>query len=165
MPNTRQCSNCKTPTMKPVSRKLQIYNSVIRYKCSNCSANIELTPLASIGIQLTVGLLVLGFWGMILFSGAGQAGTISLLFYAGAWLLLFGITIIPALKHMQYPNSNISNSQSPFEATSNPHLLSRAILWIDKQGFVAGMLAPIIFIALILGIAALIGYISFTYFE
>ncbi len=166
MPNTRLCPNCKTPTMMPISRRLQIYNSVICYKCSKCEKDVELIPLASIGVLLVVGLLALGFWGMILFSGPGQPGTISLIIFASASLSLFGTTAAQALKHRRYPVSR--NNASPpisLEISSGSHVAKRAILWVEKLGFVAGMLAPIIFIALILGIAAIIGYINFTYFE
>ncbi|MDG1286298.1 MAG: hypothetical protein P8P30_01900 [Rickettsiales bacterium] len=41
----------------------------------------------------------------------------------------------------------------------------RLIIGLEKLGFIVGFLAPILLIAAVLGVAALIGYINFTYFS
>lgn len=148
----------------PVSREMQIYNSRVNYTCKTCATKVELVPLASIGTIAMVGLLVLGFWGFILFQGAGYPSGIALGLYGAAIIALVFITGTSLLKHIQNPAIEDNKPSMAFDSASDDGLPKRAVYWLEKFGLLAGLLAPIVVIAGVLGIAALIGYINFTYF-
>ncbi|MCY0149299.1 hypothetical protein OEG84_23590 [Hoeflea sp. G2-23] len=148
----------------PVSRKMQIYNSIVHYKCGNCDAEVDITPAASIGVATTVGILALGFWGWVLFRGSGSPGFIALSLYGVVGLIYFWFTLTPLMKHFRNPLLKHGEPvQTPVDP-ANAHIARRPILWIESLGYFAGLIAPLIFIICVLGGAALIGYINFTYF-
>jgi DNA-directed RNA polymerase subunit RPC12/RpoP len=164
MPDLRKCARCGKPALKPVSRELQIYNSVVHYKCSECEAEVDLTPIASIGVLTMVGTLAIAFWGFILFTGAVPPGWIALTLFGLAILALGFVTLAPALAHHQNP---VVKSDVPAELpvdNKGSHIARRPIIWIERFGFLAGLLAPLLLIFGVLAIATLIGYINYTFF-
>lgn len=165
MPEIRRCAQCEQSTLMPASRKMQVFNSVIRYKCDNCDAEIDITPLASIGVVTMVGILALGFWGLILFRGSGVPGMLALGLYGAAVVALVLVTGLPIIKHLQNPAIK-SAVQSQMSVTStDAHIFKGPIIWIEKFGYVAGLFAPLVIVLCVLGGAALIGYVRFTYFQ
>ena len=165
MQKIRQCTNCNKPSMMPVSRKMQIYNSVLNYECPECHTKLELVPMASIGIQFMVGLLAIGVWGAILFSGSMMPGTITFAIFGIAVLTLLAMTITNILKHRRNPVCADLETPLVQEVEASAHIAKRPILWMEKFGFLAGLIMPILLIAMVLGISAAIGYINFTYFN
>lgn len=166
MTQLRKCSKCKQAELRPVSRKMQIYNTVVSYKCDHCDHKVELQPAASIGVNMTVGALALAFWASIIFSGNSGPGAIELSIFIIAILLWLFTIVGPILVHFQNPR--VDDAKTPVSDISvdgsNAHMLKRPILWLEKLGFLGGLIAPLIFIGGFLGIAAFIGYINFTYF-
>jgi hypothetical protein len=164
MPHLRKCARCGNPSLKPVSRKLQIYNSVVHYKCSECEAEVDLTPVASIGVVTMVGALAIAFWGFILFTDAVPPGWIALSLFGLAIVALGFVTLGPALAHRRNPVvKSDSRAELPVD-NKDSHIARRPIIWIERFGFLAGLLAPLLLIFSVLAIATLIGYVNFTYF-
>ncbi len=164
MPQIRKCADCGEPSLTPVARELQIYNSVIHYKCDNCGNELELTPLASIGVLMTVGVLVLAFWAYILFSDIAPPGPIALSLFGLAILALGYVTVVPLLAHILNP-AITSDAVADVDITgADKHAAKRVILWVEGLGLLAGLLAPVLLIAGVLAVSAAIGYINFTYF-
>mgnify|MGYP007022652652 CR=1 FL=1 len=165
MTKIRTCAPCKKPEMSPVSHVIKPFHSVYEYKCPNCGETTEIVPTASIGVGVTVGGLALTFWGFILFWGPGYPSVLALTLFAGAILALLAIWVPEILKHRLYPA--VPNSSAPLNIPSqgNKGLIAKLIVLIEKMGFLVGLLTPIAFIMMFLGIAALIGYINFTFFE
>lgn len=165
MPEIRRCAQCNQSSLMPVSRKMQVYNSIIHYKCNNCDAELDITPLASIGVVTMVGILALGFWGLILSRGSGAPGTLVLGLYGAAVVALLLVTGLPIIKHLQNPVMK-NGMQSQMSVTStDAHIFKEPIIWIEKFGYVAGLFAPLVIVLCVLGGAALIGYVRFTYFQ
>lgn len=163
----RKCSNCGETKLHPVSRTLQIYNSVISYECESCGNKVDITPFASIGILMTVGLLVLGFWYYILFGGNSYYDNYTLVMFGLAVLAFAFVTVPPILLHILNPavaNSTTNQDEVAIEGNKK-HIARRPIIWLERLGMIGGLLAPLILIGLVLGVAALIGYINFTFFE
>jgi uncharacterized membrane protein YidH (DUF202 family) len=164
MPRIRNCGHCGKPNLKPVSRELLIFNSAVHYKCDACDNEIDLTPLASIGVVTTVGALAIVFWSVILFHGNSQPGPIALTLLGLAVLALGFITIVPALAHFKNPPVK-SDRRLDIPVSQQGNLVAkRLIIWIEKFGFFAGLFAPLLVIIGILAAAALIGFVNFTYF-
>ena len=164
MPRIRNCAHCGKPNLKPVSRKLLIFNSAVHYRCGACDTEIDLTPLASIGVKTTVGALAIVFWGVISFHGNSQPGPIALILLGSAVMALGFITIVPALAHYKNPPVKSGPRLDIAVSQQGNHVVKRLIIWIEKFGFLAGLFAPLFVIIGILAAAALIGFVNFTYF-
>ncbi len=160
----RQCAECKEASMVPVSRTMQIYNSVVHYKCSKCATEVDITPMGSIGVTVTVGLMALGFWGYVLFSDFNSPGSVAVTIFALAIAALAWITLMPLIMHLHYPISRLREAPRTPKLDTRGHIGAKLILLIEGFGLIGGLLAPIVFAVTFLGIAALIGYINFTYF-
>lgn len=167
MPKIRKCSKCGEAKLRPVSRNLQIYNSVIQHVCEGCGGKVEITPPASIGLLITVGLLALGFWYAIMFWGNSHFDIYTVLMFGVAVVAFAFVTLPPIIKLIKNPEileTSAEDDELPINKGAQ-HFAKRPILWLERLGMIAGLLAPLIFVAIILGVAALIGYINFTYFE
>lgn len=160
----RKCGKCAEPALMPVKRHVQIYNSVTTYKCGRCGNEVEIIPLASTGVLVTIGLLVMAFWGVILFRDGAHAGMIGTALYALAGLgLLF--TVVSNLRpHWKNPITDRGEVADIAPDCSENHIAKSPLLWLEKRGFIAGLIVPLFVIGLVLGLATLIGYVSFTYF-
>jgi uncharacterized protein (DUF983 family) len=164
MPQLRKCAHCGAPSLTPVSRELQIYNSVVHYKCEKCGTELELTPSASIGTVTTAGLFALGLWGLLLFTDPFPPGWISLTLY-GLAILAFGfVTLRPALDHLRNPIIETSHKADLNVEGQDHHIARKPILLIERFGFLGGLMAPILLFAGVMAIASIIGFINFTYF-
>lgn len=167
MPKIRKCMQCGEDELRPVTRSLQIYNSVIRHECRNCGEKVSVTPTASIGILITVGLLALGFWYFILFGRNNFYDLYTVIAFGVAVAAFLFVTIPPILVHVMNPIARTQKLEElNIELTNGEqHIAKRPILWLERLGMVAGLLTPLIFIAVFLGAAALIGYVNYTFFE
>jgi len=144
---------------------MQVYNSVIRYKCDNCSAEVDITPAASIGVLTMVGVLAFSFWGWITFGRGGEVSITSLSLFAAAVIIFSLIAFAPLAKHFRNPLVKAGARNCPPLDAGGDHIAKRPILWVERLGYFAGLLVPVVVILGVLGVAALIGYINFTYFS
>lgn len=161
---TRQCAECHQPTMLPISRRMQVCSSVIRYKCSNCAAEINITPMASIGVFTMVGILAFSFWSWILFGGSGAPGYLALSLLGGAGIVFFLIILASLAKHFLNPSIDSGGQGHLPEDTGDEHIARKPILFVERLGYFSGLLIPLAVIIGVLGMATLIGYINFTFF-
>ncbi|WP_162651623.1 hypothetical protein [Lentilitoribacter sp. Alg239-R112] len=161
----RTCMECKEPTLVPISREMQIYNSVIHYKCETCDGKIEIQPLASIGVLIAVGASALAFWGYITFRRAYSADIISVSIYSVAVLAFLFVTVTPLLAHIMNPVVKKVDGELPNLESNSKHLAGKQIVWLEGFGILGGLIAPFIFAIIVLGIAFIIGYINYTFFE
>lgn len=162
----RKCTCSDEALLVPVSRELEIYNSVVSYRCNTCSKIIKITPMGSIGTLFSVGVLAVFIIAYLQLSGAGRPGWGDYAIVLFSVLFLAAIIVPPLLKHRCYPTMP---SERHVELSVNDevpkHMVAKLIYAIEWFGFLNGMLAPILFIAGVLGIAALIGYINFLFFQ
>lgn len=165
MTKTRICAQCNKPEMVPVSRVMKTYNSVYSYRCRNCDETLEMVPPASIGVGLMVGALALAFWGFVLHWGAGSPSTLALVIWAGAGLAVAAIWVPEILKYWLYPEGPEQPDSEEIALADDTAFSQRVVSPLERLGFVAGLFAPVVIIAGILGIATLIGYVNYTFFE
>jgi hypothetical protein len=165
MAKIRTCASCRQPTMTPVSREMQIYHSVYHYECNSCGHKLDMVPVASIGTGVAIGGIALAFWGVVLFHGSGAPSWIALGIYGTAILALATIWVPQMLKYRQCPAVPDRHEIGDLKSNGPTHLVARLIMVIERMGALAGFAAPIILIVMILGVATLIGYINFTYFQ
>ena len=172
MPATRKCAQCGEPTLEPQKRKMEIYNSVYAYKCSNCQHEVELEPYGSMGFQITMGLLFAPIiWFMFMDDHGNWPSLDNLPSVVEAIILLAIVLFFPILtffemrKHARYPLVDASAARDHFEMAPTKAITKKPVMWIETFGILGGMLAPIFMIIVVLGIAALLGYINFTFFN
>ncbi len=147
----RQCGECGQPTLRLVHRKMEIYNSVCEFKCENCKSEVKIIPIASTGILASVGILALAFWGYLLFFHGRQTDSIfAQVIYGGAVLALISIVASALKKHINNPVAMTNQEEQDISIANDQHIGLRPILWLEKLGFLAGMLVPIIVVASIL---------------
>ena len=113
----------------------------------------------------TAGLLVLLFWGYILFRNSNHPDFISLSIYGLAIVAFIFVTGPPLLLHVMNPLVNNSDRETPELIVKSKHVAMKPIIWLEKLGLLGGMLAPLFLILIVLGAAALIGYVNYTYFN
>lgn len=165
MPEIRKCAQCQHPSLMPLSRKMQVFNSVIHYKCGNCGTEVDITPLGSIGTTTMVGIMALGFWGTILFWGSTSPGMLAMALFGGAAVAFAALVIAPpVIVHLQYPAIKDSGHTPLQIGINEKHIFKAPIIWIEKFGFLAGLIAPVFLVLCVLGAATLIGFINYTYF-
>ncbi|MEP2717027.1 hypothetical protein [Pseudophaeobacter sp.] len=158
------CATCKTPTMAFRERKMGVYSSIYCYSCNSCDSAVQLKPKASIGVDITVGGLALGFWWIILNHGSGSPSTIELAIMGIALLAYAWLWVPEAAKHWLYPaeenSDDVTDVSLPQEKGFN-----RAVGRFEVVGLLGGLLAPIVLIVAVLGVATIIGYINYSFFE
>lgn len=153
------------PEMSLISRGMKAYNSVYRYSCQNCGETLELVPPASIGVGISVGSLALIFWGFILFRGSGATGLLPIVLFALAACALAAVWLPQVFKYWLFPTAPNRPVEVDIRTDKTTSFYARLILRLENMGFLFGLVAPIAFIAGVLGVAALIGYVNFTFFE
>ena len=163
MPMLRKCTQCGEPTLAPIARKMEPYNSVYHYKCSNCQHEVKLTPPASSGMQLSVGLMAAAaVW--IIFFGDNMPKLSSLAIY----LVAMGVVPVMALyklwKHFSYRVVDSSAGPAKMEVDDTKKIPKSPIVWVEKRGLLGGFLMPVLLVMVVLGTAALLGYINYTFF-
>ncbi len=164
VPEARQCAKCGEPAMMPVERKMEIYNSVYRYKCENCQHEVELVPTGSIGVQISLGLaLAFVIWGIFYFDRYNTA--LDWVWFAVVASVLPAMALFQLWKHRRYPPVEPGNAALSLEVSETSAITKKPVLWVESLGLLAGLLVPILFIAAFLGIAAAIGLVNFTYFR
>jgi hypothetical protein len=163
----RKCTCTEEARLMPESRELEIYNSVISYQCDTCAKEVKITPLGSIGTLITVGLLAIGIIAYMQLSGVGKPTIWDYAIVGFSIVCLAAITVPPLLTHQRFPviPSDISVDELPTDDDSSKHMFAKIIVAIEGLGFLFGMLAPILFIAAVLGVATLIGYANYLWFQ
>lgn len=144
------------------AQKMEIYNSVYEYSCENCGEAVRLLPAASIGIRITVGGLALAFWWIIINHGSGAPGTLAIATMGIAFIAYMWLWLPEIIKYQLY-RADSNAEEVRLEAPD------RGWGWVIRNlevfGLLGGLLTPVIVIAGILSLAALVGYINFTFFE
>ena len=156
---------CKEPTLVPISREMKIYNSVVHYKCETCDSKVEIQPLASIGVLIAVGASALAFWGYISFRRSYSADIVSVSIYGVAVLAFLFVTVVPLLAHVMNPVVKKVDGELLTIEDDSEHMAKKQIIWLEGFGILGGLIAPFIFALIVLGIAFLIGYINYSFFE
>ncbi len=166
MPQMRKCAKCGEPTLEPVERKMEIYNSVYSYKCTNCQHEVELVPPGSLGVQTTIGLLfAVAIWFLFMDDHGSWPGPVQIVVLAGVVSVLPLMTIFQLRKHRQYPLVERDAKPKHLDVEETANITKKPVMWIESLGFLGGVLAPILLIIVVLVVAALIGYINFTFFD
>lgn len=164
--SVRKCTCSDEAHLIPILHKLEIYNSVISYQCDTCSKEIKITPMGSTGMLITVGIIAIGILAYLQLSGSGQPGLLNYAIVAFTIICLAAITVPQLLTHQRYPILHAENTHElQINNEFSKHILAKPISLIERLGFLFGLLAPVLFIACVLGGAALIGYINFTFFN
>lgn len=165
MPTLRKCAKCGEPAMEPVARKMDFYNSVYHYKCSKCEHEVELVPLASIGVQITIGLLVAIVVWFIFFTKNSSHDLLNLILFFAVMSIVPGMALYQLWKHYSYGVVDYSKTRTHMDVDETKNITKSPVVWVEKFGFLGGLLAPIALIVVVLGTAAVIGFINFTYFD
>lgn len=163
MPTPRKCSKCSEPTLMVVSRKMELYNSVYKFECSNCGEKVDIVPQGSIAMQFTVSALFAGFVWFVFMEG-GQNGWIDYIAYS---MVVLALPIMSAMQlQTHYDNPVVDKQAKKVHLTmeKSASLTQKPVTFVENLGFLAGLLAPLLVIAVVLGIAAAIGYVNFTFF-
>ncbi len=160
----RKCAKCGKPEMSPVERKMEIYNSVYIFKCENCRHEVELEPSASIGSKISLGL-VLAFvvWGIFYFDQYNTAT--DWVIFAVVVSFLPGLALYQLWKREKYPVVEGGENVEPLELSPTQAITKKPVLWLEGLGMLGGLLAPLLFIIAFLGVAAIIGFINFSFFQ
>ena len=160
----RICSKCGQPAMMLVERKMEIYNSVYVYRCASCQNEVELVPQGSIGAQFSLGMVfAVVIWGIFYFD---RYNTVTdWVIFAVVVSVMPGMALFQLWKHRRYQAVESPESVASLEVSETAAITKKPVMWVEGLGILAGMLAPILFIAAFLGIAAIIGFINFTFFQ
>ncbi|MGR3676969.1 MAG: hypothetical protein ACU0AZ_03150 [Paracoccaceae bacterium] len=141
-----------------MSRTWERYNSVTIYECDTCGQTLEIVPLSHVGYTLTVGVMALSFI-IYLFVVQNQlAGFWIYAIIAGLAAVQLVVTASQYLPHHQYPLTPGAQEQQ-----SDP--IDKSLRTsIQRMSFLSGAFLPIIFGALFLGTALLLGLFHDLYF-
>jgi hypothetical protein len=167
---TRSCRLCGDQSMKPKSRDWTGMETTITYECPSCANIIELNALSQAGLMSALGLIVLAIVSGIMMESPGPWDMSDYLIYGGVLLACAYVPLSILYPHWRYPVSNQSKKiNSDFRDTSllrsHSDPVRRRIIKFDRHGFWRGFLTPILFIAIVLMGAALIGMLNFYVFQ
>lgn len=172
MPATRKCARCGEPTLEPQERKMEIYNSVYAYKCSNCQHEVELRPYGSFGFQITLGLLFVPVVWFLFMDEHGDLPSWNNMptLVEGLILLAIGsffpvLMIFEMRKHAKYPLVDRDTPRPHLDMAPTRAITKTPVMFIEGLGFIGGLLMPILIIIVVMGLAGLVGFINFTYFN
>lgn len=161
----RKCQFCGEPTLAPKAKTMSATNSTTRYECTNCAFKVDLIPSGSLGVQLTVFSVVAMFLWFIFFTGPGPNSLLSVVAFWAAMAILPAMSVSGLWKNYKNPEIQGSHRKEIDDPKADKHILKRPIEWIERRHTLVGLMAPLVLIAGILGLAAIVGFINFTYFE
>lgn len=165
MTTYRTCQNCGEPTLAPKVKTMSATNSTTRYECNNCAYKVDLIPPGSLGVQLAIYAIVSVFLWFIFFTGPGPNSLFSVVVFGVSMAILPAISVSGLWKNHANPEVPDSPGTDVHDLKAETHMLKGPIDWIERRNALVGLIAPIVLIAAVLGVAALIGFINFTYFE
>ncbi|CUH89908.1 hypothetical protein PH5382_03863 [Phaeobacter sp. CECT 5382] len=165
MVKTRICGSCKKPTLIPVSRKREPYNTVVGYLCQNCGRKIDIVPAFSVGSGLAIAWAVLGFWYFVFFHNSVYNSTLSISLYAGAVVTVVLVWGPECLRHWMNPVAKGGDAVEVKLEKEGRGSVTSALIWCERFGFFGGLIAPVVFASVFLGAAAILGLINYTYFQ
>lgn len=165
MVKTRICGSCKKPTLIPVSRKREPYNTVVGYLCQNCGRKIDIVPAFSVGSGLAIAWAVLGFWYFVFFHNSVYNSTLSISLYAGAVVTVVLVWGPECLRHWMNPVAKGGDAVEVKLEKEGRGSVTSALIWCERFGFLGGLIAPVVFASVFLGVAAILGLINYTYFQ
>ncbi len=164
MPAIRKCAACGNNSL--VS-SMGIYKAVRPYQCTECGAELRLTPIAMLGMQLSilVAFSLAGLSWIIFFVGESKI-LVNILVVFFVWLFLsvtsIWVIIYKIKKHYQNPiafdeQGNVLQSENK---GIKPETNWQGDSWIEGKSLIFGLMSPIIAIVIILGIIALLFYLD-----
>lgn len=168
---TRKCISCDGTEMAPEKREFTGMETTLLYTCPNCDAKVEFKSLSQAGMMACLGLLVLGFITVIATNGPVYWDLVDYLLYIAVVLLFAfvpGSILIPYWAHPVTGEKKITETDLDFKSGSFADgfsdVMQRAIIRFERHGFWRGFLTPIVFIAVVLGIATAIGMVNYYVF-
>ncbi len=160
MPAIRKCGQCGEQAM---ISSMGIFKASRPYQCQNCKAEIKLTPLAMLGMQLSIFVfLSLGGLLFVIYFAQEAKTLLSLLGAFSFWLFLsaavFWVIYMKLKDHKQNPiaDDDVRLSENN---VSNPRI-KQEDSWIEGKSFLFGLLSPIIFVMAVTGLIALLVFID-----
>jgi len=166
----RRCPKCGKGKMVSHHRRIDFLSVKSIFNCPNCNHETSLDPGGAAGVHLAAGLLATVILSFILWGSRGgydrsdiiKTLILLTLFTAPAWLT--------ALKMRQYPVTGLRSKTSEENEVLRPETgsndpLQRGIVRMNRLSPVTGFFGVLIFVTLFLGVATLIGWINFTYFD
>jgi len=168
---TRKCISCEGTGMMPELRKFTGMETTIVYVCPDCDAKVEFKSLGQAGLTLSVGLMGLAFISAVFLSDKTFGSVTDYLIYTVVVLLVLYVLVCPLLPYWAHPitgEKQITDPDLDFAsadfADGFSDVMQRAIIKFERHGFWRGFLTPIIFIAVVLGIATAIGMVNYYLF-
>lgn len=168
---TRKCRACGHKGMIPDNRVFTGMETTLTYICPACDATVEMKSLSQAGLILTVGSILLAIVTFISTEGPLPWDMGDYLLYMGLVILVFYMPaniLYPYWRHPVTGEKNISTANASVEdeefIKNFKDPMQRGIIRFERFGFLGGILIPILFIAVILGMATVIGMINFYYF-
>ena len=168
---TRRCRTCGDEGMMPDSRVFTGMETTLTYICPACDAAVEMKSLSQAGLILTVGSIILAVVTFISVQGPLPWDMTDYLLYLGLVILVFYMPaniLYPYWCHPVTGEKNISTARAGIADSefikNNKDPLQRGIIRFERFGFLGGILIPLLFIVVILGMATVIGMINFYYF-
>ena len=157
--------------MLPNSRSFTGIETTITYTCPACEATVEIQSLGQAGLKLAVGLILAVVVTFIALDSPGSWAVSDYFLYSAFMLVVLYLPasiLIPHLTHRVTGERDIPTTGLDFntgdvdQAIQDP--VQQGIIRFEKFSFLGGFLAPLFFIAAVLGAATLIGMINFYYF-
>ncbi|PCI34453.1 MAG: hypothetical protein COB54_01315 [Alphaproteobacteria bacterium] len=157
--------------MMPDSRGFTGMETTVTYLCPTCEATVEIQSMGQAGLKLAVGLIVLAVVTFMVLENPGPWDMVDYLLYSGfvfVVLYLPASILIPHWAHRVTGERDMAADSLDFGtddfARTIQDPVQKGIIRFERFGFLGGFIAPLIFIALVLGAATLIGMINFYYF-
>ncbi len=153
--------------MMPEQRKFTGMETTLLYVCPACDAKVEFQSLSQAGVRLSVGLMGLVLRTGVFITDVASWGFINYLIYGGVLLVLAYVLASPLLPYWAHPVTGaqqITESDLSFDsagfANNFSDVMQRSIIKFERHGFWRGFVTPLVFIVVVLGVAAAIGMVG-----
>ncbi len=167
---TRKCRKCGNVQMTCQSRRVDFLSVKSLFVCPNCEAEVTLHSGGAKGVHFAIGMLAAGFLPFILWGSRGGYTGIVILKTLGLIAFLTSPFLWATLIAQLYPITGTRSKTVQEEAaaqidSTTDDLLKKGIASMDKLSPFRTFWAVLFFVALFLGVASLIGWINFTFFD
>ena len=147
---TRRCRMCGNNHMISTKRSLSGFNTESVFICPDCGHNVTLSSGGSGGVYLGLAVVVTGAIGLIMgiSKGLSQGELIALII---VFALFSSPSLIEALKRRRYPvtgSREADGQETSASGTGPTDPLQKGIVWMDRLGFVKGLLGVFALIVL-----------------
>ncbi len=178
MPAIRKCAKCGENTL---ISSMGIFKATRPYQCTNCDTIVKLTPLAMLGMQLTIlTALSIGALSWLMFFSAEATKLSSIIIAYGFWMfmsvIVIGVIIAKIRNHSKNPyaldmDGNIMQSYTsahyaPDGKKQVEHDIKIAVdSWIESKSLLFGLISPVFLIAIVIAAIWLLYYIDTNIFN